>query len=189
MNGLATTARPSQSAGAIPSLDGIRGFAALLVFWYHARWKAGWDAPICGSGAAIDFPNQSFDASVELGVLHHVPDPPKVVAEMIRVSRRAIFIFDCNRFGQGRYLSRLIKIAAWKTGLWEPIDWIRTRGKGYTISQEDGLAYSYSVYDSYDQLADWADTIHVIPTTTATCHSWLHPLATCSHALLVALKD
>ncbi len=26
---------------AIPSIDGIRGFAAWLVFWYHARWKAG----------------------------------------------------------------------------------------------------------------------------------------------------
>lgn len=25
----------------LPSLTGLRGFAAILVFWYHARWRAG----------------------------------------------------------------------------------------------------------------------------------------------------
>lgn len=142
-----------------------------------------------GNGERLDFADNSFDATVELGVLHHVPDPSKVVAEMIRVSRHAIFISDCNRFGQGRFAARLIKIAAWKLGLWNGIDYVRTRGKGYTISKEDGLAYSYSVYDSFDQLAAWADHIHVIPTSPATANSWLHPLATCSHVLLVATRE
>ena len=141
-----------------------------------------------GNGERLNFADKSFDATVELGVLHHVPDPRKVVAEMIRVSRRAIFISDCNRFGQGHFAARLIKIAAWKMGLWKPIDFVRTRGKGYTISKEDGLAYSYSVYDSYNQLADWADQMHVIPTSAMTANSWLHPLATCSHVLLVAIR-
>lgn len=143
---------------------------------------------LSGSGENLAFADDFFDASMELGVLHHVPNPAKVVAEMIRVSRRAIFISDCNRFGQGSFLSRLIKIGAWKTGLWKPIDLLRTRGKGYTISKEDGLAYSYSVYDSFDQLAEWADEITLIPTSKATAKSWLHPLATCSHLLLVAVK-
>ncbi len=147
------------------------------------------DRMLEGSGESLPFSDAAFDASMELGVLHHVPNPAKVVAEMIRVSRRAIFISDCNRFGQGSFLSRLIKIGAWKTGLWKPIDLLRTRGKGYTISKEDGLAYSYSVYDSFDQLADWADEITLIPTSKATAKSWLHPLATCSHVLLVAMKS
>jgi SAM-dependent methyltransferase len=142
-----------------------------------------------GTGESLQFADKSFDASMELGVLHHVQNPGKVVAEMIRVSRRAIFISDCNRFGQGRFLGRLIKVAAWKLGLWSAIDYVRTRGKGYTISKEDGLAYSYSVYDSFDQLADWADHIHVIPTSPMTANSWLHPLAACSHVLLVALRN
>ena len=42
---MTVTVRQVQTAGApvaaIPSIHGIRGFAALLVFWYHARWKAG----------------------------------------------------------------------------------------------------------------------------------------------------
>ncbi len=33
--------QPRSQAIEIPSLHGLRGFAALLVFWYHARWKAG----------------------------------------------------------------------------------------------------------------------------------------------------
>lgn len=143
---------------------------------------------IYGSGDALSFNDASFDATVELGVLHHVPNPTKLIDEMIRVSRHAIFVSDCNRFGQGSYSSRLVKIAAWKLGLWKSTDWIRTRGKGYTISKGDGLAYSYSVYDSFVQLAKWADEVQVIGTSPMTGTSWLHPLATCSHALLVAIK-
>jgi hypothetical protein len=33
-------------------------------------------------------------------------------------------------------------------GLWGVADLIKTRGKGYTTSEGDGLAYSYSVFDS-----------------------------------------
>ncbi len=142
-----------------------------------------------GNGECLAFDDNHFDASVELGVLHHVPKPAEVVAEMIRVSKHAIFISDCNRFGQGRFAARLIKLAAYHLGMWKPIDLIRTRGKGYTISDEDGLAYSYSVYDSFSQLAEWADRIHVVPTLETTSHSWFHPLLTCSHVLLVAIRN
>ncbi len=142
-----------------------------------------------GSGESLTFGDGAFDATMELGVLHHVPDPAKVVAEMLRVSRRAVFISDSNRFGQGRFAWRLMKIAAWKLGVWGVLDFVRTRGKGYTISDEDGLAYSYSVYDSFRQLADWADQIHVLPTSPMTSRSWMHPLATCSHALLIATRN
>ena len=141
-----------------------------------------------GSGEALPFAEQSFDAVMELGVLHHVPNPAVVVREMTRVARHAIFLSDSNRFGQGRFLWRLFKVAAWKLGLWPVLDWIRTRGKGYTISKEDGLAYSYSVYDSFDVLAEWADAIYVIPTSKMTTKSWVFPATSASHGLLIAVR-
>ena len=144
---------------------------------------------IRGSGEALPFEDDSFDATIELGVLHHVAHPEKMVAEMIRVSRRVIFISDSNRFGQGHFLWRLLKIIAWKLRLWWLLDLVRTKGRGYTISKEDGLAYSYSVYDSFDQLSAWADRVYVVPTSKMTVRSWLHPIATCSHALLIAERD
>jgi SAM-dependent methyltransferase len=142
-----------------------------------------------GSGEALPFADQSFDAVMELGVLHHVPNPRVVVREMTRVARRAIFLSDSNRFGQGRLLWRLFKIAAWKLGVWPVLDWIRTRGRGYTISKEDGLAYSYSVYDSFAALAEWADAIYVIHTSKLTSQSWVFPAISASHGLLVAVRN
>ncbi len=141
-----------------------------------------------GSGEALPFADQSFDAVMELGVLHHVPNPAVVVREMTRVARHAIFLSDSNRFGQGRFLWRLAKVAAWKLGVWPFLDWLRTRGKGYTISKEDGLAYSYSVYDSFDALAEWADVIYIIPTSKMTTKSWVFPAISASHGLMVAVR-
>lgn len=142
-----------------------------------------------GSGEQLPFADRQFEVSIEMGVLHHVPRPEKVVREMLRVTSRLVCISDSNRFGQGRFAARLIKYAAWHCGLWPMIDLIRTRGKGYTISEEDGLAYSYSVYDSYYQLAEWADHIYAIPTSAMTSRSWSNPLLTSSHVLLVAERN
>jgi hypothetical protein len=59
----------------------------------------------------------------------------------------------------------------------------------YTISEGDGLTYSYSVFDSYSQLAKWADTIWLVPTENEkSVRSWLHPLITSPHVLLCAIK-
>lgn len=146
------------------------------------------DCMLQGSGESLPFEDLSFDASIELGVLHHVPQPELVVSEMIRTTRRMILLSDSNRFGQGRFVWRLIKLAAWKLRLWPCLDFVRTRGKGHTLSEEDGLAYSYSVYDSFDQLNAWADHIYVIPTVKATSRSWIHPLLTSSHVLLIAIR-
>lgn len=53
------------------------------------------------SGDALPFADASFDAVSEFSILHHVPDPSAVVAEMLRVARRVVVIADSNRFGQG----------------------------------------------------------------------------------------
>jgi len=144
---------------------------------------------VCGTGQSLPFEDQSFDAVLECAVLHHVADPSIVVKEMMRVARKAVFLSDSNRFGQGGAMTRWLKLALYKTGLWGPARYIQTRGKGYTISEGDGLAYSYSVYDSYKQLADWADTIWFLPTKCDSgAGSWFHPLLTSPEVLLCAIR-
>lgn len=146
---------------------------------------------IQGTGYSLPFEDKSFDAVFACGVLHHVAEPSRVVQEMMRVASRAVFLSDSNRFGQGRHIVRMLKLLLYKTHLWHTARLIQTRGKMYTISEGDGLAYSYSVFDSHSQLAEWADSIWLIPTSKdqGSVKSWLHPLITASHVLLCAIKN
>jgi ubiquinone/menaquinone biosynthesis C-methylase UbiE len=146
---------------------------------------------LLGSGLSLPFADGSVDAVLECGVLHHVPKPEKVIAEMMRVARKAVFLSDSNRFGQGSPMARLVKLALYKANLWNTARYVQTKGKMYSISEGDGLYYSYSVYDSYAQLAGWADKIWLMPAHEGGAKhgaSWLHPLLTSSHVLLCAVK-
>jgi SAM-dependent methyltransferase len=153
----------------------------------HAERGVPEDAIDDARGEALPYPDDSFDAACELGVLHHVADPAAVVREMTRVARRAVFISDDNRFGWGRLDQRLVRLALWRTGLWDLAVRVRTRGRGYRISDDDGLAYSYSVFDSYDLLARWADDVLVVSTSDRP-GSWRHPRLTADHVLLAAIR-
>jgi hypothetical protein len=77
----------------------------------------------------------------------------------------------------------------YRTGLW-PLVWrLRTRGRGYHVTDGDGgVAYSYSVYESLDTLTAWADRVFLIPTSTARS-TWFHPLFSATHVLVCALRD
>jgi ubiquinone/menaquinone biosynthesis C-methylase UbiE len=144
-----------------------------------------------GSGYELPFENGAFDAVFECGVLHHVAEPGRMVGEMMRVAKQAIFLSDSNRFGQGSHAARLLKIALYKSGLWRAARFVQTKGKMYTISEGDGLQYSYSVFDSYDQLAGQTQQVWLLPTAGdgSNRRSWLHPLLTSSHVLLCAFKE
>ena len=143
-----------------------------------------------GDGYHLPFENHSFDAVFECGVLHHVKDPAAVVSEMTRVATRAVFLSDSNRFGQGSLAMRLIKLGLYKTHLWNIARFVQTKGRMYQISEGDGLAYSYSVFDSYDQLASWADRIVLLSTASdSSINSWFHPLLTTPSILLCAFKS
>jgi ubiquinone/menaquinone biosynthesis C-methylase UbiE len=144
---------------------------------------------IQGKGDALPFADRSFDAVCEFAILHHVADPRIVVGEMLRVARKVVFLSDSNRFGQGPMLLRLVKLFLYKTRLWGAFDYLRTSGKGYRITEGDGLAYSYSVYDSFNQIAQWADRIFVIPTDKTKSASWLHPLLTSGTVILCGIRD
>lgn len=142
-----------------------------------------------GTGQALPFGNAAFDAVCEFATLHHVPDPRKVVQEMTRVARRAVVICDSNRFGQGPLVARLFKLFLYKIGLWSTFDYIRTGGKRYQISEGDGLFYSYSVYDTYDVVAKWADRVLIIPSVPGPSNTWFHPLLSAPGVILIGIRE
>ena len=141
------------------------------------------------SGETLPFPDNSFDAVCESATLHHVPNPSAVVREMLRVARKVVVIADSNRFGQGSWPARLLKLLLYKIGLWRTFDFLRTRGKRYQISEGDGLFYSYSVYDSYHLAARWAERVMLVPSDPGHSRSWLHPLLTAKGVILVAIRE
>ena len=144
---------------------------------------------VTGSGEALPFPDCSFDAVCEFGVLHHVQRPDRVLSEMMRVARKAIFLSDENRFGMGSTPARLAKLLLCKAGVFKSFYYVKTLGKGYRYSEGDGIAYSYSIYDAYEALAEWADRIVLIPTANPIRKSWFHPLLNSTHALICALRE
>jgi len=138
-----------------------------------------------GDAQSVQFAAGAFDLVCAFGVLHHVPKPRLAVREMLRVSRRAVFISDANNFGQGSWLSRAAKQAVHAAGLWPLANFIKTRGRGYTISKEDGLAYSYSVFDDYSQIRGTCGTVHLLNTIGAGPNLYRRA----SHVALLGIKD
>lgn len=125
------------------------------------------DALIEGDATALQFADASFDLVCAFGILHHIKDHEKAVSEMLRVAKKAVFISDSNRFGQGSAGARLLKIALWHLGLWRAFDFIKTRGKGYTITPGDGLAYSYSLFDDLPLIRRCSRSVHFFATRTS----------------------
>jgi hypothetical protein len=81
---------------------------------------------------------------------------------MLRVARKAIFISDSNNFGQGSLISRAIKQSINALGLWPVANFLKTRGQGYLITEGDGLAYSYSVFNNYKQIRQVCKSVHLL---------------------------
>jgi SAM-dependent methyltransferase len=140
---------------------------------------------IAGDGANLPFPDGSFDLVCEFAVLHHVPDPAIIVREMTRVATRMLAISDANFMGQGPGWLRLVKRTIWSLGLWPLADFIKTRGKRYTFSEGDGIAYSYSVFQNVpDVKASWDDVSVIATSPNASRRA--DPLVGAPHVLLIA---
>ena len=129
----------------------------------HAQGIAEKDL-IDGDGAALPFPNQSFDLVCEFGVLHHVKFPRQMIGEMLRVARCGVFISDDNHFANGSLSNQITKRLLRRVSLWKLAYWLRTGGKGYGISEGDGLSYAYSVFDDYDYIRDHCRHVHLMNT-------------------------
>jgi len=110
--------------------------------------------------------------------------PELAVSEMLRVAGKAIFISDSNNFGHGSNASRSIKQMINFLGLWKIADLIKTKGRGFTISEGDGLAYSYSVFNNYKQIRTQCSSIHLLNTRDG----FINFYKTASHVALLGIK-
>lgn len=105
-----------------------------------------------GDALNLSFETNSFDIVCCFGVLHHIRDHRKVVSEMCRVARHAVFISDSNNFGQGQFSVRFLKQFIRLIGLWSTFEYIRTGGIMYHYSDGDGVFYSYTIFDDINIL-------------------------------------
>lgn len=137
-----------------------------------------------GDANKLQFSTGEFDLVCEFGVLHHIRRPEQAVSEMLRVANKAVFISDSNNFGQGSPIKRTIKHLINFLGLWSIADLINTRGKGYAISEGDGVAYSYSVFNNYKQIQEQCKSIHLLNTKEGGVNLY----ATASHIALLGIK-
>ncbi len=117
-----------------------------------------------GDATDLAFEDNQFDLVCEFGVLHHIKNSDIAVSEMLRVAKKAVFISDSNNFGQGSKIIRFIKQSLNLIGLWPIADYIKTRGKGYTISEGDGLSYSYSVFNDLPIIKQHCKSVHLFNT-------------------------
>ena len=78
---------------------------------------------------------------------------------------------------------RLDKQAIHALQLWPLANFIKTRGKGYAISDGDGLFYGYSVFDDYPQIT--AQCAHVLLNTS---ESGPNIYRSASHVALLNVK-
>jgi len=136
---------------------GIEPVAALREIGYQSGIAR--DSLVEGDATALNYADGSFDLVCAYGILHHIPNPRLAVENMLRVAKKAIFISDGNRFAQGPYIARLIKLFCHKIGAWPLVNYMKTKGKGYTVSQGDGIMYSYSVFDDYDYISKHCKTV------------------------------
>jgi ubiquinone/menaquinone biosynthesis C-methylase UbiE len=117
-----------------------------------------------GRGDKLPFGDNSFDVVCEFAVLHHVPQSRLVISEMCRVARRMVFISDCNFVAQGSFVSRYVKRILFGLKLWPTVKWIQTLGKGYSVSEDDGVQYSYSAFQDINYLRSFWRQVCVMPT-------------------------
>jgi SAM-dependent methyltransferase len=161
---------------------GVEPVSALRELAYESG--VGREEVVEGDGTKLEFKDNTFDLVIETGVLHHVREPQRVVAEMLRVARKAIFISDTNNLGQGGALGRVVKNGCYYLGLWDLLCWVRTLGKGYVIEPNDGLWYYYTAFQHMKQLQEACGSVHVT-NTRRTCR---FPMFGASHVAILGIK-
>lgn len=137
-----------------------------------------------GDGTRLDYAAYSFDLVCEFGVLHHLRNPDKAVSEMTRVASNAIFISDTNNFGQGSYIKRSAKRIINFLGLCRVADLLKTRGTGFSVSDGDGVAYSYSVLRDYKQILNQCTIVHLLNSRASGCNLY----RSTGHVALLGMK-
>jgi ubiquinone/menaquinone biosynthesis C-methylase UbiE len=139
---------------------------------------------IPGDATALCFDDGQFDVVCSFGVLHHIRQPSRAVSEMLRVGKVAVFISDCNIYGQGAFARRTLKQFLRAIHLWKAYNFVRTRGKGYMFNEGDGVFYPYSIFDNYWQIRRECQRVHILNTSDA----WGNPYRSADHIALLGVK-
>lgn len=100
---------------------------------------------IHGDATNLPFPDRHFDVSCILGALHHTAQPQKIIAEMIRVTRKAIIVSD-----EANHLSGGMKQVLLKLGLFNVVYRLLFRRPPRTTrrqaeSEQDGPTFIFSI--------------------------------------------
>ncbi|MDH5230956.1 MAG: class I SAM-dependent methyltransferase [Gammaproteobacteria bacterium] len=138
-----------------------------------------------GDALALTCNDESYDIVTAFGVLHHIRDHKKAVDEMLRVSKTGIFLSDANNYGQGGKLVRKIKQISNSLKLWPLMNYIKTGGKGYSITEGDGLAYSYSLFSNYAQIEKKCSNVYLMNTKGNAINMYREA----SHLALLGIKN
>ncbi len=176
--------------GAVPELD-ARGNDPSRELLNTATTRFGVPAERldCVSSESLPYPAGAFDVVVATSIMHHVPHPKLIIENMLRVARQAVFISDCNMYGQGSVAARLGKRALGKTALLGRVNRLRRGGNDWYYTDGDGIGWDYSVFDSVRQVREKCAEVLVIPTTGRTdVRSSANPMFWSSHALLCGFK-
>ena len=80
-----------------------------------------------GDSLHLPLSDDSFEWVVETGVLHHIRDRKRAVAEMARVVRHGLLISDTNTIGVSSAKVRKLKTIIKKLGFWDLIIWLQTK--------------------------------------------------------------
>jgi ubiquinone/menaquinone biosynthesis C-methylase UbiE len=136
----------------------------------------------CASSEQLPYPDGSFDAVIETGMLHHVPKPELVVAEMLRVARLAVFISDDNTYAHGPLTRRLAKLALSRARLLGVVNRGRRGLQAWHYSESDGIAWNYSVFDSLAAIRRACASVVVVSTSPE--RTPLIPLLQSTHCLI-----
>lgn len=145
----------------------------------------------CVGSEDLPYEDGAFDAVIETGMLHHVPDPQRIVSEMLRVARMAVFISDSNIYGQGgsSLPSRVAKLALSRAGLLKPMLRRMRGGHEWYFQESDGVAWSYSLFDSYPLLREACAEVIVIPTGSKRQLADACPILFATHCLMAGFKE
>jgi ubiquinone/menaquinone biosynthesis C-methylase UbiE len=138
-----------------------------------------------GNALYLPFSDGSFDWVVETGVLHHIRDWKRAVAEMARVARYGVLISDTNTIGVGSAKARKLKTIIKKLGCWDLFIWLQTKGKMSKYSEGDGVYYSFCAFDALPLLRRKFGQVHVI--NTQGCGE-ANLLGSVSHVAIIARK-
>lgn len=143
----------------------------------------------CADSTKLPYEDGAFDVVVETAVLHHVHEPDRVIREMLRVSRKAIFISDSNSYALGNFGARVAKVALSATGTLKFVNRLRRQGHDWYYTSGDGVGWSYSVFDSLPLIRSACSEVLVIPTQTDRPLAGFAPFLFSSHLLVAGFKQ